>query len=374
MSRPRILYILSSLAANDLGDEIVSILARLSRSEFEPGVVVLGGKEELAGRIAELKVETHLLGMAGPVGVWRAISRVRRILKREAPAVIHGFGSWGGSVAQLAAPPDVAVVRSVTRPPNHEKDFTGRILQLMERRARRKVHTRYVVPNVGSRGLALRAYGAVEGHVVVLPRSVDVGAVRDRVKRTSRNDARALMGLRAGETAVAFVSDFDSGARMDQILTSFQLAVRELPTLRLFMVGSGRYEGSTRWKAEELQLSDSVVFLGRGTEAGPIWAAADLTVDASPWAGWSRSALISIAAGVATVKRQEGVGGWSEEVGETLPMISGTAERFAEDLIRLANDPAVREEIHRQEATVVDDVDASNVAAELAGLYRSLCD
>ena len=372
MSRPRILFILSSLAANDLGDEIVTVLGRLSRSSFEPTVVALGGKEDLKRRIDELKVPQHFLGLAGPFGAWRAVGKVRKVIASAAPELVHGFGSWGGAVAQLAAPQHVAVVRSVTRPPNHEKDLRGRVLRWLERRARSRVATRFIVPNEGSRGLAVRAYGAADGHIVVLPRSIDVDDVRDRVRRTSRKEARTLLGVGHEDTAVALISDFESGARMDEILTGFALAVREHPGLRMFVVGSGRYEGSTRWKAEEFQLGDSVIFLGRGTEAGPIWAAADVAIDATPWASWSRTALVAIAAGLPTLKRHEGVGGWSEELDEELPVISGTPERFAAEVIGLARDPALREEVSRHGAGVAQAVDAKNVVEKLGDLYRSL--
>jgi hypothetical protein len=372
MSRPRILYILSSLAANDLGDEIVTVLGRLSRASFQPTVVALGGREDLKHRIDELEVPQHFLGLAGSFGAWRAVGRVRRVIRDAAPEVVHGFGSWGGAVAQLAAPKDVAVVRSVTRPPNHEKDMRGRVLRWLERRARSRVATRFLVPNEGSRGLAVKAYGAAEGHVVVLPRSIDVDDVRDRVKRTSRKEARLLLGLEREETAVALITEYESGSRMDEILTSFALAVREDPALRMFVVGSGRHEGSTRWKAEELQLGDAMVFLGHGSEAGPIWAAADLAIDATPWASWSRPALVAIAAGVPTVKRQEGVGGWSEELEEELPVISGVPERFAAELLTLARDRSLRDQVALHGEGVAQAIDASRVAAQLGDLYRSL--
>ena len=181
MSRPRVIYVLGSLAANDLGDEIVTILGRLSRSEFEPQVIALGGREDLQGRIVEMKVRSHTLGLAGWIGALRAVSKARRLIREAGAKVVHGYGSWGGAVAQLAAPKDVAVVRSVTQPPNHEKDLRGRVLRHLERRARGRVGTRFVVPNEGSRVLAVRAYGAAEEHVSVLPRCVDVGDLRDSV-------------------------------------------------------------------------------------------------------------------------------------------------------------------------------------------------
>ena len=372
MSRPRVLYVMGSLAANDVGEEVLAILGRLSRSSFDPRVVNLGGRDDLKGRIHDLNVPTHSLGLAGPTGTLRAVSGVAKLISRVGADLVHGYGSWGGAVAQISAPRDVAVVRSVTRPPNHEKDLRGRLLRHLEKRARGRVSTRFVVPNEGSRGLAVRAYGAADGHVEVLPTSVDVAAVRERVAGATRDGARRLMGISENEQAFVLLTDFDSGAAMDRVLSGLSLAVGEEPALRMFVVGSGRYEGSTRWKAEELQLGDSVVFLGRGTEAGPIWAAADMAIDATPWTSWSRSALLAIAAGVPTVKLQAGTEGWPEELDENLPMVSGQPERFATDLLALTSDRRLRSEILQHGARVCEAIDVDRVVERLCGLYRTL--
>ena len=372
MRRPRVLYILGSLAANEVGQEIVAILGRLSRSSFDPRVVTLGGREDLRDQIRELKVRTYSLGLVGSVGTLQAVSKVRDVIKKTGADVVHGYGSWGGAVAQLAAPKDVAVVRTVTRPPNHEKDLRGRLLRHLERRARGRVETHFVVPNEGSRGLAVRAYGAADGHVEVLPTSVDVSEVRSRVGETTREAARRLLGIAADETAFVLLSHFDSGAAMDRILTGLSVAVVENPKIRMFILGSGRYEGSTRWKAEELQLGDSVVFLGNEADTSAVWAGVDVAIDATPWASWSRAALQAIAAGLPTVKMQAGVAGWSEELDESLPMVSGHPERFASDLVRLASDADLRAEILEHGARVTEEIDVGNVVERLGSLYQSL--
>jgi len=372
MSRPKILYVMGSLVANDVGEEMVTILGRLSRSSFDPRVVTLGGREELNEQIRGIKVRTSTLGLVGPLGAVQAVGKVRKLIRKSGVDVVHGYGSWGGAVAQLAAPRDVGVVRSVTQPPNHEKDLRGRVLRLLERRARSRHETRFVVPNEASVGLAVRAYNAAEGHVKVLPTCVDVAAVRDRVARVTKEGARRLMGIREEDTVFVLASNFESGAGMDRILTGLAMARIERPGIRLFVVGSGRYEGSTRWKAEELNLEDSVVFLGRGTESGPIWTAADVAIDATPWASWSRSALIAISAGLPAVKMQAGVGGWSEELEESLPMISGQPESFAVDLVRLAADAGSREHILAHGAKVSEEIDVANVVEKLGALYESV--
>ena len=114
------------------------------------------------------------------------------------------------------------------------------------------------------------------------------------------------------------------------------------------------------------------MFLGREHEAGPVWAAADMAIDATPWASWSRTALLSIAAGLPTVKLQAGVSGWSEDLDEALPMVSGHPESFAADLVRLASDPTLRSDILEHGAKVSEEIDVGNVVERLGALYESL--
>jgi glycosyltransferase involved in cell wall biosynthesis len=372
MKRPRLFFILGSLEANDTGEEIVTILGRLSRAQFEPRVIALGGREDLQGRIVEMKVRSYQLGLSGVIGTLRAVPKVRSLLKQMGAEVVHGFGSWGGAVARLAAPKGVAVVRTVTRAPTFHNDPRGRVLRYLERRAKKKVGTRFIVPNEGSRGLAVRSYGAPSDHVTVLPTSVDVDGVRDAVRRSSRKHARVILGIEQDETAVVLLTNFESAARMDHVLQGFLTAWTEQPKLRLFIVGSGRHESSTRWKAEELRLGDSVIFLGRGTDLGPIWAAADVAIDATPHSSWSRTALVAIAAGVPTAKRQDGASEWPDELGDEFPMISGHPDRFAVELVQVAAGHALIEQVAVYGQRVAKEVDVGNVVQRLGSLYESL--
>lgn len=369
-SRPRVFYVLGSLEANDWGEEIVSILGRLSRASFEPRVISLGGREDLRERIADMKVRVYPLGLSGPVGAVLAVPKVRALLKNMDADVVHGFGSWGGAVATLAAPKGVAVIRSVSRPPASGRDLKGWILALMERLARRRKGVHYVVPDETGRQVVADHYGG--GEVTVLPSSVDVTEIRERVRAMGREGGRRHLGIGEGETVFACVSPFHSEATMDEILQGIAVARRERPDTRVFLVGGGRYEASSRWKAEELQLDDSVVFLGRGPETDPIWAAADAVVDAAPWPTWSRGALVAHAAGLPVVKRVEGVvnGGLNEEA--AMPKVSGRADWFAADLVRLAEDEGLRRRLAGRAAEVVKGNDAAEVADKLRALYKRL--
>ncbi|MEQ9398230.1 MAG: glycosyltransferase [Longimicrobiales bacterium] len=369
-SRPRVFFVLGSLEANDMGEEIVAILGRLSRAAFEPRVIALGGRDDLRERIAQMKVRVYPLGLSGPIGAVLAVWKVRNMLRNMDAEVVHGFGSWGGAVAELAAPKGVAVVRTVSRPPASGRDLRGWLLGFLERRAARHAGTHFVVPREDVRSVVQEHYGG--GEVTVLPTSVDVAGIRERVRTLGREASRVQLGVAPDDMVFVCLTPFHSESAMDEILRGIAVARREREGLRIFLVGSGRYEGSSRWKAEELRLDDAVVFLGRGPEVEAVWAAADVVVDASPWSDWSRGALVAHAAGLPVVKRVEGVVDDGLAEGVMPPRISGRADWFGSDLVRLAERPELRERVRKAGEGVVDGNDVAWVAQELKALYESL--
>lgn len=370
MSRLRVFYVLESLEANDTGDEILSILGRLSRASFEPRVIALGGSEALREAIASMKVRVYPLGLAGPSGVVLGVPRVRRLLRGMDADVAHGFGPRAGATAVLAAPAGVATVRTVSAPPAAHPGLEGWLVRALDRRAARRSEVQYVVPADELRTTVRRHYG--EGEIHVLPSSVDVSGVRERVERLGRDGGRRHLGIADDETVFACVAPFDSESATAEILEGVAVARRERPGTRVFLVGEGRHEAAGRWKAEELRLDDAVVFLGRGPEAEALWAAADLVVDAGPWPGWSRSALVAHAAGLPVVKRVDGVVDGVPGDGDEIPCISGRADWFAADLVRLAGDADLRRRIADGARASVEENDAARVADRLHSLYRRL--
>ena len=72
------------------------------------------------------------------------------------------------------------------------------------------------------------------------------------------------------------------------------------------------------------------------------------------------------------MKLQAGVGGWSEDLEESLPMLSGEPGRLSSELVNLSRDAEARAAIAAQGAKVVEEVDVAGVAEKLAALYRSI--
>ena len=369
-TRPRVFYVLGSLEVDDTGDEVVTILGRLSRAAFDPRVITLGGHDDLRERMARSKVRVYSLGLSGPLGLAWSVWKVRGLLRSMEAHVVHGFGPWGGAVAELAAPKGCAVVRSVEGPPDPPPGLDGRVLGFLEGRAAGHPSTHFVVPADAGREVVARHYGARD--VTVIPTSLDLSAVRDRVAHLDRDGVRVHFGLAPDDVLFACLTSFESRPAMGEILRGVAVARRELPGIRVFLVGSGRHEAWSRGAAEELRLDDAVVFLGRGAEADAVWAGADAVVDASSGVGWCRGALEARAVGLPVVKRAAGMaeGGMAE--GVRMPRVSGPADWFGSDLVRLATDAEVLERVRAAGAAGVDANDVVHVTERLGILYESL--
>lgn len=369
-SRPRVFYVVGSLEADDTGDEVVTILGRLSRAAFDPRVITLGGHDDLRERMARNKVRVYSLGLSGPLGVAWSVWKVRGLLRSMDADVVHGFGPWGGAVAELAAPKGCAVVRSVDGPPDPPPGLDGRVLAFLERRASGRAATHFLVAADAARQVVARHYGARD--VTVVPTSLDLSAVRERVAGLDRDGARVHLGLAPDDVLFVCLTSFESRAAMGEILRGVAVARRELAGIRLFLVGSGRHEAWSRGMAEELRLDDAVVFLGRGVDVDAVWAGADVVVDASQRVDWCRDALAARAVGLPVVKRVEGMAEGGLTDGARTPRVSGPADWFGSDLVRLADSADVRERVRVAGRDDVDAHDVAHVTDRLGVLYESL--
>lgn len=367
MNRIRLFYILDSLEENEVGDQVATLLGRIPRSRYEPRVVALGPRGALGTRIREMKVTVHRLELTGSLGAVLAVPRLRRLLQGLKGDVLHAFQPWSGAVAQLAAPRGARVHRWVRGLPTEPRSLEERLQAWVERRAAHRPDRRVYASDEGARQ-AVAAHFRLD-EVPVVPECVDLGLVRDRILRVRTREARIHLGMSEGQRALVCFSDFRDGARMSQLLEGFALARTELAALRLFIHGKGPEEGGVRWRAEDLRLEDSVMFLGASTQRETALRAAEAVVDAGAWPGWSRGAVEAMALGLPVLRW---VASEDEPGVQRYPSVTlGPPERFARDVLSLMGDETLRTRVARRCAEEAQAYDVATVADRWAELYAS---
>jgi glycosyltransferase involved in cell wall biosynthesis len=367
MTRPRLFYVLDSLEENEVGDQVATLLGRIPRSRYEPRVVSLGPRGSLGSRIREMRVTVHRLELTGALGAVLAVPRLARLLKGLKCEILHAFQPWSGAVAQLAAPRGARVYRWVRGFPAEPHTAEEHFQTWVERRAAHRSGRRVFASDEGARA-AVAARFRLDG-VPVVPECVDLGLVRDRILRVRSREARIHLGMSEGQRAVLCFSDFRDGPRMAQLLEGFALARTELPLLRLFVYGQGPEEGAVRWRAEDLRLEDSVVFLGAATHRETALRAAEAVVDAGAWPGWCRGAVEAMALGLPVLR-------WvtsedDPDAGRYPSITLGPADRFARDVLGLMRDEGLRTRVARRCAEEAQAYDVATVADRWAELYAS---
>lgn len=367
MTRPRLFYVLDSLEENEVGDQVTTLLSRLSRQRFEPRVVALGPRGSLGSRIREMKVTVHRLELTGSTGAIMAVPRLRRLLSGLRGEILHTFQPWAGAVAQLAAPPGTRVYRWVQGYAPPPQNLEERLQAWVERRAVSRKGPRFVVSDAGAAEM-VRARYAVD-RVEVIPEAVNLADVRDRVLKVKSREARIHLGMTDGQRGVLCFSDFRDRVRVNQLLEGFATARTEDPGLRLFIHGQGPEEGAVRWRAEDLRLEDSVIFLGAPPRREMALRAAEVVVDAGTWPGWCRGAVEGMALGLPVLRWVEDAGGGEAE--RYPARTGGPADRFARDVLDLMEDEALLVRVARGSAQGAQAYDVATVADLWAEMYAS---
>jgi glycosyltransferase involved in cell wall biosynthesis len=362
----RLFYVLDSLEENDVGDQVATLLERLSRTRFEPRVVGLGGQGPLGARVRRLAVTVHAMELSGPVGSLLSVSRLRRVLRGLRADVVHTFQPWSGAAAQLAAPRETRVIRTITAFTRGRLTLEHRMQEWLERRAaRRRDGCLLTVSDVLARTAVIRAFG-VES-VEVVPQCLDLTRVREESRALQEHDARVGLGLDDRQRAVLVYSDFADRSVPGQLLEGFAAARLESPELRLLFVGTGPEEGAARWRAEELRLEDSVVFFGAAPDRTALLRACRAAVDAGSFPGASRVCIEAMAVGIPVLR-------WVAD--EHLPpgagrevSTGGPAARFARDLLHILEDEELRARVGAVRRAEAAEHDAVVVAERWSEIY-----
>ncbi|RME87382.1 MAG: glycosyltransferase, partial [Zetaproteobacteria bacterium] len=159
------------------------------------------------------------------------------------------------------------------------------------------------------------------------------------------------------------------------LLESFALVKKEIPHAVLLIAGGDRGIGSMlRNKARDLEVDDSVRWLGLRDDVPQLLSLADVFVCSSHEEGFSNAVMEAMAAGVAVVATD--VGGNREmlengRLGVLVPARS--PEAMAQAIVRLARDPRLREDLGRNAAATVQEKYTPEAMTDAyLRLYRSL--
>ena len=189
------------------------------------------------------------------------------------------------------------------------------------------------------------------------------------------DDLRRELGIPEDSPVVLMVANYDRPVKgVDHFLDSLPLIRAALPQTRFVLLGGGRREPELRALAGALQVDDVLVMPGFREDVDRFYALADLSVLTSLSEGLSITVLESMRHGLPVVATD--VGGNPEIVRQGLTGLlvpPADSPRFAEAVIRLLRDSALRERFGREARRVIrEDYGLDRVVNRYGRIYEEV--
>jgi glycosyltransferase involved in cell wall biosynthesis len=371
VERRGLLNVIESLGRGGAERLIVTTHRELDRARYRPAVAALWPPYDLADELEALGVSVHRLDTAGPRDLLRAIFRLRAVMRRERPDIVHTHLFAANVAGRLAAPKGARVVTSL-----HNPDYTFEDSGSLSFRVRKAIDlwsgSRYNRLFIAVSEAVKADY---EMHtdfrpIRVLPNCLDVDALRARADGVDRIRERLRLGIRDDELLVLHVGRFHRQKAQDLLLRAFAEAHREEPALRLCLVGEGAELPAARALAGELNLEDAVFFTGNVADPVPLFVAADVFAFPSRWEAFGIALLEAMALGLPVVASR--TGGILDLANDDTAVLVPTdrATPIAAAMLALARDPERRARLGSAAAHRARDFDAAGSVRKLEGLYE----
>lgn len=295
MSRTRIkvAHIITNFALGGAQDYLFLVVRGMDRTLFEP--MILGRMEgewvPMALEAGDMRVVDirSLRREISPVNDARAILEIRDVCRREGIQVVHTHSSKAGVVGRLGA--FAAGVRGVAHtvhgfsfhdfmPPWQRAVFVG-----VERAMSRFTSTLVLLCESNAETARRERIGARRSREVIHYgidfSPFDVPVDREAVRRS--------LGYTGGEIVVGFTGRFSEQKALHILVEAFSLVRRDVPQLRLLLVGDGRLRRDLEDQARRNGVADSVLVTGFRRDVPLLLRAMDLFMMTSLWEGLSRS-------------------------------------------------------------------------------------
>jgi len=333
--RVRVLYLAHAFHVGG-AEEMVLNLVRHLPARFEPVVCCIHEPGPIGEEIRATGVPFTVLGLNPGLRRPLDVLRIRAYLRETQPEIVHTFlltaSLYGRLAAILAGVP--IVIGTEVNIYEHKRPHHAIAERLLMRGTDRVVASAESV-----RSFYINQVHADPSRVEVIYNAVDWSQLAATMTRA---EWRASVGLPREADVITIIARLTPQKAHDVLFDALHGNER-LQQAHLAVIGDGELRGALTRRAETLDLSRRVHFLGARRDLGNVLAASDVFVMPSLWEGLPLSMVLALGAGVPVVATR--VAGIPEvvrddETGLLVP--PGDRVALGDALTRLLDDPNLR--------------------------------
>lgn len=372
MNHSNKIRILETIRQGQIGggeSHLLSLVENLDKDRFEP-VVLSFTDGPMVDRLKEMGIQTEVIYTEKPFDIskWK---RVKAFIAANKIQLVHAHGTRANSNVYWATKKlNLPLVYTI-----HGWSFHDDQNPLIRKV---RVMGEQLLTNKSDINISVSASNQQSGKKYFSRfESVVVNNGIDQHKfdpARSFKDVRSELNIPKDVTLVLFVARFIHQKQPRKLISAFARAVKQLPSLRLLMVGDGDQKPEALEMVKQLGIAEQVIFAPFRQDVPDVLAAADIFVLPSLWEGLPIGLLEAMAMGKAIIGTK--VDGTSEVIqhnvnGLLLPV--ETLDNTLPQTIIQLTDPALRERLGKQaRATISSTYSAATMTRQIEGLYEGL--
>ncbi|MGH2403385.1 MAG: glycosyltransferase [bacterium] len=375
-----VLHIIDSLALGGTELQVVRTLRRLDANGFRQVLCLLRWMEYSTLQALEDKIETHTLNLAVKNDYRRGVIRLRHLIDRIQPDVLHTHlfkATIIGRIAgRLTHRPVITTLANTPYEPLWSVDDPG--LTRWKVKAVRTIDaataawtTWYVANSEAVKQSAIRHLGISGGRITVVHRGIGW----ETLPTVSAEQARAIraeLGWTDAAPLLLNVGRLVPQKGLQHLMDAMAIVIKALPHARLAIAGEGRLRASLEAQIQANGLRGIVRLLGERRDVPPLLAATDLFIFPSLSEGFPNALLEAMAYGkpciASRIEAVEEIAGSDGAV--LIPPRSPLAT--AEAILMLARDPDQRRRLSAAAALRARHFDLQESVHKLEAVYREV--
>ena len=335
-SGPKVLHVVRSLEIGGLERVVCELVCE--RGVERTAVACLTARGEFADSLEAKHGRVHVLGER-PVGAYRLIARLTRLLITIRPDIIHCHNMFahlvGASAASLCGWIPTVLTKHGTHIPH------SRMGSVLQRALIRRSHVVAVSTEIAE--IMSRWAPFIRNRIVAISNGISLPG---ELLPDHRQAMRAQYRWKGADCVFISVSRIVEGKRLDDLLRAFANLRLLSVGAKLVIVGDGPVLPALKRLGESLGLGDSVEYLGQRLDIVQLLGAADAFVLSSENEGLPMAVLEAMAAGlpiVATAVGDVPIVVNDGQCGFVVPPHS--PDYLTQAMLRIVKDPAIQRKL-----------------------------